>query len=82
MLEASAPEQPDSSAIGYRRFHDGSTTTYTRQAVEVPEANVALIPSPFDFGKAQWVAEYTRGPHGEPRELALRTATSPPGGTR
>ena len=69
-----------SVAIGYRHFSDGSTTIYTRQAIEGPEANVSLIPSPFDLGKAQWVAEYTRGPHGEPRELVLRTATSPPGG--
>ena len=80
MLEVFGAGATGQLALGYRRFRDGSTTTYTRQAVEGPEANVALIPSPFDLGKAQWVAEYTRGPHGEPRELVLRTATSPPGG--
>ncbi|MDA0159350.1 hypothetical protein OM076_03650 [Solirubrobacter ginsenosidimutans] len=69
-------------AVGFRRSRDGSTTIYTRQAIEAPEVNLPLLSSPVDLGKAQWVAEYTRGPHGEPREFVLRTAISkPPGNT-
>jgi hypothetical protein len=69
-------------AIGYRRYRDGSTTRYTRWAVEGPEVHLAVIPSPVDLGKAQWIAEYTRGPHGEPREFVLRTAASGPAGKK
>jgi hypothetical protein len=61
-------------ALGYRTFDDGSLTTYTRWSIEGPEVSIPFIPSPIGVGKADWVAEYTKGPHGDPRELVLRTA--------
>ena len=42
--------------------------------VDGAEINVASLPSPWEAGKAEWISEYTRGPHGEPREIVLRTA--------
>jgi hypothetical protein len=62
------------TAIGWRRFKDGSTTRYARFNVDGAEINVASLPSPWEAGKAEWISEYTRGPHGEPREIVLRTA--------
>ena len=65
-------------AIGWRRFADGSSTRYSRFNVDATEVSLALLPSPWEGGKGEWLAEYTRGPHGEPREIVLRTATSGP----
>jgi len=62
------------TAIGWRWFNDGSTTRYARFNVDGAEVNLASLPSPWEAGKAEWVSEYTRGPHGEPREIVLRTA--------
>ncbi|WP_028063204.1 hypothetical protein [Solirubrobacter soli] len=64
------------AAIGWRWFADGSSTRYSRLNAEGSEVNVALLPSPREAGKAEWLTEYTRGPGGEPRELVLRTAIS------
>jgi hypothetical protein len=62
-------------SLGYRTYADGAITTYSRWSMEGPEVNIPFTPSPVGLGKADWVAEYTRGPHGEPREFVLRTAT-------
>jgi len=64
------------STIGWRWAADGSTTRYSRFNVDGTEVAVAFLPSLWAAGKAEWVSEYTRGPHGEPRELVLRTALS------
>jgi hypothetical protein len=64
------------TAIGWRRFLDGSKTEYSRFNVDGSELQVAFIPSLWEAGRTEWVSEYTRGPHGEPREIVLRTAIS------
>jgi hypothetical protein len=73
--EAVSVSAGGSTVLGRRFFRDGSTTAYWRWAAEGPELNLPFVPSPKGLGKAEWVAEYTSGPHGEPRELILRTAT-------
>jgi hypothetical protein len=60
-------------AIGARRTRDGLVTTYARVVADGPELSLALMKSPLGVGKAEWIAEYTRGPDG-PRELVFRTA--------
>ena len=62
------------SAIGARETRDGLHTVYTRIALDGPEISVPFRSSPYGRGRDEWVAEYTSGPDGAPREIAFRQA--------
>lgn len=69
-------------ADGHKRFRDGSLTTYTRVTIDGPEVSVPLLAPVTTRGRNEWLAELTRGPGGEARELVLRRAVTEPGGSR